>query len=740
MFTRWLAVPVLIAGLGVPGWAQVPEEEPGRGVVRISLLNGDVSIRRGDSGDYIAAAVNAPLVVEDRILTGAGSRTELQFDWANMLRVSANAEVRLAELENKRYIVQVARGTVTWRVLREQDAYVEISTPSVSVRPVRKGTYRVTVHDDDGSSEITVRSGEAEIFTPTGSERLGDGKTMVARGTVSDPEFRTGPAIAQDDWDRWNQRRDRDLESSRSYNYISRDIYGAEDLDGHGRWVQAPSYGWVWCPTVAAGWAPYRYGRWTWLDWYGWSWLSYDPWGWAPYHYGRWFQQAPYGWVWYPGAIGVRHYWAPAHVAFFVFGGAGVGIGVGIGAGWGRVGWVPLAPYERFYPWWGSRYYGNRGYGNNRLTIVNNVNITNVYRNARIHNGATVIDGDGFRRGGAGGAFRGGEAEFRRASLAHGPVPLTPDRNSLRFTDREAAFRGNARATAGSQEPQRFFSNRRPAEVQRLSFDEQRRGMQQSAGRIGGDSPARGFRAAENAPSAGAIGGSNERTSERGWRRLGETPRAATPAGDRSTASEWRRFGSSRAAGTSPTGEPAASGRRSPDSGARSERGVDSEWRRFGSARTRVTSEAAGSDQSNAGRFGEPAAASGSGSSPTERRSRGEEGWQRFGSRLENPGAPTGAPGRGFEQSARPAAEAPRSAERMPRSEYRSAPDRGGRSFDGPRGGQSIRISPPIVRERSAPSAPAGAVRGGDYGGMRSGGGGGGRGGGGRSSGGGRGR
>jgi hypothetical protein len=130
---------------------------------------------------------------------------------------------------------------VTWRVLREQDAYVEISTPSVSVRPVRKGTYRVTVHDDDGSSEITVRSGEAEIFTPTGSERLGDGKTMVARGTVSDPEFRTGPAIAQDDWDRWNQRRDRDLESSRSYNYISRDIYGAEDLDGHGRWDQAPS-------------------------------------------------------------------------------------------------------------------------------------------------------------------------------------------------------------------------------------------------------------------------------------------------------------------------------------------------------------------------------------------------------------------------------------------------------------------------------------------------------------------
>src|SRR5689334_13895770 len=52
-----------------------------RGAARISVMSGDVSVRRGDNGDYVAAGVNAPLVVGDRVLTGRNSRAEVQFDW-----------------------------------------------------------------------------------------------------------------------------------------------------------------------------------------------------------------------------------------------------------------------------------------------------------------------------------------------------------------------------------------------------------------------------------------------------------------------------------------------------------------------------------------------------------------------------------------------------------------------------------------------------------------------------------
>ncbi|HAX44790.1 MAG TPA: hypothetical protein DCY80_19805, partial [Solibacterales bacterium] len=281
---------LLLAGIGIaaPLWAQQqpPQEEegPGRGVARLSLMNGDVSVQRGDSGDWVAGAVNAPLLAEDRIATGPTSRAEVQFDYHHRVRIAPDSEVKLAELEQRQYLLQVARGTVTFTALPGGDAQVEISTPGAAVRPVAHGNYRVTVLPD-GSAEITVRSGEAEIFTPRGSQRLRPGRTMLVRPDANGgPEFTLVSAIGRDAWDEFNEARDRDLRRGESVyrSYVSRDIYGAEDLHGHGNWVHVPPYGMVWRPYVAAGWAPYTMGRWVWLDWYGWSWVSHDPWGWAP--------------------------------------------------------------------------------------------------------------------------------------------------------------------------------------------------------------------------------------------------------------------------------------------------------------------------------------------------------------------------------------------------------------------------------------------------------------------------
>jgi hypothetical protein len=673
---------LLTVAVVVPGWADDPEDGPGRGVARVSLLNGDVSVKRGDSGDFVAAALNSPLVVQDRVFTGSASRTELQFDWANMIRLSSNSEIRLAELEYKRYIVQVARGTVMFRVLRDQEADVEISTPSVAVRPVKKGEYRVSVHDD-GTSEITVRSGEAEIFTTRGTERLRSGRTMYARGTTSDPEYRIAGEIAQDEWDRWNEARDRDLERSRSYSYVSRDIYGAEDLDDHGRWVYVPSYGQVWSPRVAIGWAPYRYGRWSWIDWYGWSWVSHDPWGWAPYHYGRWFYSAPYGWCWYPGGLHVRHYWSPALVAFFGFGRGG-----GVGFGFGNVGWVPLAPHERFNRWWGSRYYGgyrSGNYVNNSVRIVNNVNITHVYRNARMNDGVTGIDADGFGRGRIGRSIRSTDAEFTRASLVEGQLPFVPHRDSLRLADRNVTGVTESRTD-------RFFSRRAAAPVDKVPFEDQRRGMEAIARRtFPEDSGARTVTAEQPV-----------RTETRGWRRAGEPGR-----------------GSSNTSAVPPS-TPAP------------ERDTD-EWRRFGTPRT---GESAGTDAirgDRQGRFGEPATVRSfdqqrrGGTVTTPPPATSDDGWRRFGGRTTESGA-SERPSERIDSWRRdtgvrdelPRSERPRY--ESPRVESpRSFPSRG----DSPRterrvgsGGSPVRISPPIVQDRGN----SGGVRGGaSDGGMRGG-------------------
>jgi hypothetical protein len=422
-------------------------DAPDHGVARLSLMNGNVSIAHGDNGDLTAGAMNAPLVATDRVLTAENSRAEVQFDAVNMLRLAPMTEVRLGELQYKRYLVQIAQGTVTFRVLRDSDAQVDISTPNSSVRPVRAGTYRVTVHGD-GTSEVTVRDGEAEIFSPTGSEPLRSGSTMMSRGSANDPEFRTMNAIPFDDWDRWNSDRDRAFERANdSSRYASPDIYGTEDLANHGRWVWDPSYGYVWVPDVNADWAPYRNGRWSYIDYYGWSWVSYDPWGWAPYHYGRWYRGG-FGWAWYPGPVASHYYWRPALVGFFGWGSPGFGMSVGFG--FGNVGWVPLAPHEPYRPWYGHNVYANRG------NVINSGNVVNVYQNARYSNSVTSVRAGDFGRASINGNnfIRGNSGDFARAGMVNGTMPFSPTRDARQFAGREVNTQSFPRANGNT----RFFA------------------------------------------------------------------------------------------------------------------------------------------------------------------------------------------------------------------------------------------------------------------------------------------
>jgi hypothetical protein len=399
---------------------------------------------------------------------------------------------------------------------------MELDTPTVSVRPAKLGTYRISVNQD-AESEITARSGDVEIFTPRGSQWVYSGQTMLARGTASDPEYQIVQAAGIDDWDRWNDSRDRLITASPSQRYVPPGVYGAEELDPYGNWVNVPQYGYVWQPAVAPGWAPYRVGRWVWLDWYGWTWVSADPWGWAPYHYGRWFYEPAFGWLWYPGALGVRHYWSPALVGFFGFGGGGVALG------FANVGWVPLAPYEVLRPWWGRGFYGGPGYINRSLNIVN-VNVTNTYRNARVTNGFTAVSGADFRSGRFNNFVRPSGGELTQASFARGPLPVTPNSVNLRYSDRQAAF------TPRSTAPARVFSYRQQgsATLPNRSLDPPLAGRAQGGWTRFG---------APAGPSTVPVGSGSIVRNDTGLQRFGESRTTPAPSVAPAAQRGWSRFG-----------------------------------------------------------------------------------------------------------------------------------------------------------------------------------------------------
>jgi hypothetical protein len=644
------------------------QDDQRRGVARISLMDGEVSVRRGDSGDWVAGVINAPLMSDDRIATGPNSRAEVQFDSSNLMRIGGNVEVRLAQLEAARFQMELARGTMTYVVLRPSSANAEVDTPSVSVRPSRQGVYRIAVKEN-GDTQVIVRSGEVEVFTPRGSEWVNAGQMMVARGTASDPEFQIVTAIGLDDWDRWNQVRDEAMTRSASYQYVPQGVYGAEDLDAYGSWANVPPYGYCWRPNaISAGWAPYGAGRWVWEDWYGWTWVSYDPWGWAPYHYGRWFNNGGLWW-WYPGVIGVRHFWSPALVAFF-----GFGRGVGFGFGFGNIGWVPLAPYEVFHPWWGRGYYGGGGF--NRNINITNVNITNVYRNARVVNGVSAVNVNDFHNGRFTNISRVPGTQVNQAGLIRGQMPMGPNSANLRFSDRQVTNAPRVNESA------RFFSHQQVNPVQRLPFAQQQRafeqngrGPQTTAGSGPAARPAGNPSFRNQAMQSGADASQAARTPQGnsgGWRRFGE------PGGQ--SGAPANQGGGFRGGASSP----ALQNTRPPNASAPASRGG---WSRFG-------------------------APGGASPAPAQPRSNFQGGSNFGGSRYSTPGGGQGsirvAPPVVRERPSMPSYNAPRP----------SAP-----SYSGPRGGG---FSAP---RQSAPSYSA--PRGGGGGGGRPSGGGGGHSGGG---------
>src|SRR5215469_536491 len=80
------------------------------GVGRLSLIRGDVSMQRGDSGDWVATSINTPIVSGDTVATSNGGRAEIQLDYANVLRLAAQTQVRLANLSHSNIQIQVAQG------------------------------------------------------------------------------------------------------------------------------------------------------------------------------------------------------------------------------------------------------------------------------------------------------------------------------------------------------------------------------------------------------------------------------------------------------------------------------------------------------------------------------------------------------------------------------------------------------------------------------------------------------
>ena len=506
--------------------------DPGLGVARVSYVSGNVTTMRGNSGDWIATRVNMPVVEGDTVRAAGIAKVEIQMDQGNFVRLGDNSEVQFIELASKRFRIRVIEGTAVYSELADSDADTDIETPLAVVRPMMEGRYTVIVYPEEVAVEV--REGHAEVAFEASTGQLPSGKTMIVRKSAAGIHFETVDLAPPSELDKWASARDKNMRRVVSNKYLSRDIYGGHDLDDHGHWRYIDGVGHCWFPKASNSWVPYRNGHWMWIDYYGWNWVGNEPWGWAPYHWGRWHRHPAHGWGWFPGSPRLRHTWRPALVAFFGYSTVTPGR-VFAGSVYGGIGWAPLAPGERFLPWYGQRYYS----GNSTTVLDNRVIVVNNYRNARNFQGVSYVDsrdlGSSARQTPR--AIRTGEVQ--QATAIRGPLPVVPYRASQ---GRIVVASGSDRARA-LQNPLRASVTALRDGTARVPFDSQQERVRRSV---------QSFRRATESPTTNRVADSANTPELVGGR--------ISPAGGGTAGNPTARSASGPAARV-PTAEPASAPR-----------------------------------------------------------------------------------------------------------------------------------------------------------------------------------
>ena len=81
---------------------------------------------------------------------------------------------------------------------------------------------------------------------------------MITVAGTDDPQYKTEAAPGRDEWDTWNDGRDKRIQNASSWGKTDRYYTGSEDLDQNGTWTEVPDYGQVWVPSQQdPNWAPY---------------------------------------------------------------------------------------------------------------------------------------------------------------------------------------------------------------------------------------------------------------------------------------------------------------------------------------------------------------------------------------------------------------------------------------------------------------------------------------------------
>jgi uncharacterized membrane protein YgcG len=365
---RWLGLTALALAMvspaplartqdaGQPDAGQQGTGQPAR-AVRLSYVDGNVTLAQGSQVLAAQAVVNTPLFQGMSLTTADDGRAEIQFEDGSVVRLAPDSSLTLKVLSG------VGASGDAELVLDRGLAYFELQG-GTEIGPIRvhfgdsvatvNGFTVLRVKMDNPPGALAVFSGNAHLEGGHGALEVDlHGGESVTLNPNDPSQYNLAESIEPNSWDAWNSDRDQALTAEAAdQTGADNNAMGGEgsnpavsDLDANGSWYDVPDQGYVWSPYEAASadFDPYANGDWMYTPGYGYIWASAYPWGYLPFQCGMWNFYDNFGWGWAPGIGGCNPWWGRGYYG-------------GLNIGRAPFGYRPI---HRPYP---GRHFGGRPY------------------------------------------------------------------------------------------------------------------------------------------------------------------------------------------------------------------------------------------------------------------------------------------------------------------------------------------------------------------------------------------
>ena len=277
-------------------------------IVRLSYVDGDVELDKGDGRSFNTAYMNMPISHGWRLWARDG-QAEAEFEDGSSIRLTPDALVVFSDLTldsrgGRRTSVELQQGTAYFDIRhRDQDSF-QLTAGRDRIDLSKSTHFRVSA--EKHQVELAVLSGEVQVSNGSAGEvAVGKGETI--RLDDDDPNrYYLTKAVDTESYDQWDSDRVKNHDEVFSTGSVPGTnaglVYGLSDLSTHGDYFFVSGYGYMWRPASASlAWDPFADGYWLSYPGSGYVFVSGYPWGWAPYRYGSWHFVNGRGWCWAPG-------------------------------------------------------------------------------------------------------------------------------------------------------------------------------------------------------------------------------------------------------------------------------------------------------------------------------------------------------------------------------------------------------------------------------------------------------